>query len=61
MKRIEIIKKGKSSDVRDLEYWLSLTPSQRLECVDQCVLDYLKLHGKNKRRLRRVFRIIKYS
>ena len=46
----------------ELDFWLSLTPEQRVAAVDSCLIDQLRLQGKsdaNPPRLRRVCRVIK--
>jgi hypothetical protein len=42
----------------DLDYWLSLTPEQRLDAVADCVRAYLELRHEPEQRLRRVCRVI---
>jgi hypothetical protein len=42
----------------DLDYWLSLTPEQRLDAVGECVSAYLELRHEPEQRLRRVHRVL---
>jgi hypothetical protein len=42
-----------------LDYWLRLTPEQRIELMGECVLDGLRVKGQSDvPRLRRVYRIV---
>jgi hypothetical protein len=42
----------------DLDYWLSLTPEERLDAVADCVRAYLELRHEPEQRLRRVCRVL---
>ena len=59
MKRVRIFKNKKEEEEAELDFWLSLTPEERVEAVDSCLFDYLKLKNEHKQRLRRVLRVLK--
>jgi len=42
----------------DREYWLSLTPEERIEAVELCRLDYWRMRGEKPQGLRRVLRVL---
>ena len=56
-----IIKRFSSHEeasAEDLEYWLSLTPEQRLDAVGECVREYLELNHESEQRFCRVYRVL---
>lgn len=57
---VAVVPKAEAAE-EDFRFWYEeLTPSQRVDLVDQCLLDCLKTKGKNGLpRLRRVYRCIK--
>lgn len=59
MKTVRIFKNFKEAEENELSYWLSLTPEERLEAVDDCVRDYLKIKDEYKQGFRRVLRVLK--
>lgn len=59
MKKAEIFKSKKDAEESNLNFWLSLTPEERIEGVDSCLHDYLKIKNEREQRLRRVFRVLK--
>lgn len=51
-----------AAEAAELDYWLSLTPEERVEAVGSCLVDQLRLQGKtdgSPPRLRRVCRVLK--
>jgi len=55
-------KNHREAERAEPDYWLSLTPEERVAAVDSCLSDQLKLEGKSRAslpRLRRVCRIVK--
>ena len=42
----------------EIEYWLSLTPEERLDAVGECVREYLELRNEPEQGFRRVYRVL---
>ena len=42
----------------ELEYWLALSPEQRLDAVGECVREYLALRNEPEQGFRRVYRVL---
>jgi len=59
MREVRIFKNKKDAEESNLNFWLSLTPEERIEGVDSCLHDYLKIRNERKQRLRRVLRVLK--
>ncbi|MGH7297884.1 MAG: hypothetical protein ACRELB_23290 [Polyangiaceae bacterium] len=56
---ITLLRFGEAED-EDLRYWLEeLTPQERLDAVEECMQDYLRLKGR--RDLPRVRRVLRLS
>lgn len=42
----------------DLEYWLALTPQERLDAVRECVIEYLRMRNEPEPGFQRVHRVL---
>ena len=52
----------REAEERVLDYWLTLTPEERVAAVDSCLIDQLRLQGKSDvspPRLRKTCRVIR--
>jgi hypothetical protein len=55
---VNIVRKGKESD---LKYWLSKSPQERLEALEQIRSEYIKWKYGDDPGFQRVYRIVKRS
>ena len=56
-KVIKITNKDKQEN--DLKYWLSKTPAERLQALEELRNQYLRTLPEDERRLKRVIRVVK--
>ncbi len=42
----------------EFEYWLGMTPQQRLDAVGECVREYLRLRNEPEQGFQRVYRVL---
>jgi hypothetical protein len=56
-KTVRIFSSHAEAQEAEIEYWLSLTPEQRLDAVGECVREYLALRNEPEQGFRRVYRV----
>lgn len=57
-KIIRIFDSHEAADRAEFEYWLSLTPQERIDVVGECVREFLALKNEPEQRLSRVYRVL---
>ncbi len=60
-KTLKIFKNFDAAEKADREYYLRLTPEERMAIAEQLRQDYQKIHYGAEQRFRRVFRIVKQT
>lgn len=60
-KTLKIFKNFKEAEAADRDYYLRLTPQERLTIAEQLRREYQKIHYGTEQRFRRVFRIVKQT
>ena len=58
MKTVRVFSSHEAAEKADLEYWLALTPQERLDAVGECVREYLALKNEPEQRFRRIYRVL---
>ena len=54
---VRVFHSFEEAEASEQDYWLSLTPEQRLDAVGECVREYLALRNEPEQRLHRVYRV----
>ena len=57
-KIVRVFSSHEAAEKADLEYWLALTPQERLDAVGECVREYLALKNEPEQRFRRIYRVL---
>ena len=57
-KIVRVFFSHEAAEKADLEYWLALTPQERLDAVGECVREYLALKNEPEQRFRRIYRVL---
>lgn len=57
-KTVRVFSSHTEADEAEIQYWLSLTPEQRLDAVGECVREYLALRNEPEQGFRRVYRVL---
>ena len=57
-KTVRVFSSHEAAEKADLEYWLALTPQERLDAVGDCVREYLALKNESEQRFRRIYRVL---
>jgi len=60
-KTVKIFKDFDEAEKFDRDYYLRLTPEERLAIAEQLRREYQKIHYGSEQRFRRVFRIVKQT
>lgn len=61
LKKFRIFKTAEESEKAEREYYLSLSPEQRLEIAEKLRREYQRIHYGTQQRFRRIFRLVKQA